>query len=237
MCRMIIAIGEIEAKNLISDLVLMAQGLNTVHERNMNLGEFKHENGWGISYLDIKTNIWYTYKSLKPIYNDEKVHDFINLRTKAIVLHARKATKGEVSLENTQPINYHSNKGDFFFVHNGTIQDISMSEKHDVQGNSDTVQWFNKLLNKFNEKDEIFKDEIYSFDNYTGANFFLVTPKKIFIGQSYKKFPKYYSMKMLNENGNIIVSSEIPNTMKNRDWKDLDNGSILELDLKPKSIA
>ena len=57
MCRMIIAIGEIEAKNLISDLVLMAQGLNTVHERNMNLGEFKHENGWGISYLDIKISV------------------------------------------------------------------------------------------------------------------------------------------------------------------------------------
>ena len=118
---MIIAIGEVETKKLIDDLILIAQGRNDLHEKNPDFGKYKHSDGWGIAYLEGKD--WKVYKSTEPIYDDVNVQNFGSLKSKCIVLHVRKATKGCKSIHNTQPLHFNAGGGDYLFTHNGNIDD------------------------------------------------------------------------------------------------------------------
>ena len=111
---MIVALGEVQTKELIEDLIVIAKGNNELHEKNPVYGKLMHGDGWGIAYLIDKK--WQVYKSLNPIYEDEKIHELENVKAKAIVLHVRKATKGEKILANTQPFSYSTEKGDFIFA-------------------------------------------------------------------------------------------------------------------------
>jgi predicted glutamine amidotransferase len=223
MCRMIIALGEVEASTLLNDLVLIAQGKNEINERNPHLGSLKHSDGWGMAYLE--DNKWKVYKSVLPIYEDRNIERFTQLRTKAIILHVRKATRGKRCIENTQPITHKTEAGEFFFTHNGHINDNFEVERI-VEGDSDTVLWFNKILSELNREN---LEKIYSFSNYSSANFFLVMPDKIVVGQNYTKNPKYHTMKCYKEGNMTIISSEILPAYKDGQWEKLDNGSILEL--------
>lgn len=227
MCRMIVAIGEIQTKELIDDLVIIAKGNNEIHEKNPVYGKLIHGDGWGIAYL--KDGKWETYKSLSPIYeDDEKIHELENLKTKAIILHVRKATKGEKNLANTQPFSYHNQTGDFLFAHNGTIYDELLVENNFVDGTSDSVMWFNKMLNCF-QKDTLLKS--MSIKNYTSANFIFVSPGKIIVGQNYNENPIYSTMKIFKEDNSVIISSEILPTLKQKNWKNLDNHTYIEINL------
>lgn len=224
---MIVALGEIQTKELIKDLIVIAKGNNELHEKNPVYGKLMHGDGWGLSYLN--EGKWQTYKSLKPIYEDEKIHELKNIKAKAIILHVRKATVGEKILENTQPFSYHNTQGDFLFAHNGTIFDELLTENIFVKGSSDSVKWFNKMLNCF-QKDTLFNS--MSVENYTSANFIFVTPNKIIVGQNYKENPKYSTMKLFKENNSIIISSEILPTFKQKQWTNLDNHTFLEINLE-----
>ena len=97
---MIIALGEIKTKELIDDLILIAEGKNEIHEKNPEYGKFKHSDGWGLAYLN-ENNKWIIYKSIKPIYEDENIHKFKDIKTRALIVHVRKATKGRKTIENT----------------------------------------------------------------------------------------------------------------------------------------
>ena len=231
MCRMIIALGEIKTKELIEDLILIAQGKNEINEKNSFYGKIKHSDGWGIAYLN-KNNIWETYKSLRPIYKDERINQLKDIETKAMVLHVRKATVGKRTLENTQPLHYRNNEGDFVFVHNGTIKERFKNLKtKKVKGNSDTVMWFNKLLCDINANQEKNNpNQIYCFNRFTSANFFLVTPKKIIVGQYFKNNPNYHTMKIMKDKHSFIISSEILPTFKNHEWKKIHNKTLIEID-------
>ena len=105
---MIVAVGEIETKRLLVDLIIIALGKYELNEKNPIYGKLSHGDGWGLAYLN-NNDKWEVYKSIKPIYNDKKVEEFKNIRTKAIILHARKATVGSKSLQNTQPFLYKDN--------------------------------------------------------------------------------------------------------------------------------
>ncbi|MBT3721182.1 hypothetical protein HN789_06480 [archaeon] len=223
---MIIAVGEVQTRELLRDLIIIAKGNNELHEKNPVYGKLIHGDGWGIAYL--KNETWHTYKSLKPIYEDEKLLELELIKPKVIILHVRKATVGEKVIENTQPFSYSDMNGDFVFAHNGTIKDDMVSEKNYVNGTSDSAKWFNKILNCF-EKNNLQKS--FLMENYTSANFILVTPKKIIVGQNYCENPKYCTMKLLKENNSVVVSSEILPTFKQKEWKELDNKTIVEINL------
>lgn len=223
---MIVATGKIQTEQLIKDLIVIAKGNNELHEKNPVYGKLIHGDGWGMAYLD--KGKWKTIKSTQPIYQDEKIHELEHLNTKAIILHVRRATKGEIALENTQPFSYHADEGDFLFAHNGTILDEFHTDFTYVSGSSDSAKWFNKMLNCFKKNDF---PKSFMLKNYTSANFIFVTPKKIMIGQNFNVNPKYSTMKLLKNDSSVVISSEILPTMKQENWRQLDNKTIIEINL------
>ena len=63
MCRMLIAVGNVNVNLLLDGLVTMANDENEKHERNQNKnGNWKHDGGWGIAYLE--NNRWIVEKSI-----------------------------------------------------------------------------------------------------------------------------------------------------------------------------
>jgi predicted glutamine amidotransferase len=85
------------------------------------------------------------------------------------------------------------------------------------------------MLNCF-QKDNLLKS--LDIQNYTSANFVFVTPNKIIVGQNYNENPKYSTMKLFKNDNSVIISSEILPTFKQQSWKNLDNHTFIEINLK-----
>src|SRR3989338_8822247 len=73
MCRMILALGKVEAGRIIDATIKMALDQTALHEYNqkLGLGSWLHADGWGLAYLD-KHNHWIVNKSTTAIFKDKK---------------------------------------------------------------------------------------------------------------------------------------------------------------------
>ncbi len=227
---MIIAIGKIEVSNLIKDIIEIASGNNEIHEKN-KFSKFVHAEGWGIAYLDLNDE-WHACKSITPIFKDEKIYDFLDIQAKILVLHVRKATRGAKRwINNNQPFILNTEKGKFLFAHNGSIDDeLYTKEQYKLHSDSDSSKYFSYILSSADyESLESIKESIKKLKRFTSANFILVTPNKVIVGERYAKDPDYYTMKLYRDNEKTIVSSEILPTLKDKEWKPLDNMSLIEI--------
>ena len=221
---MIVALGRIEVDKILEDIKIMAKGMNELNEKNQKKGMFTHGEGWGIAY--IKKTRWHLYKSDLPIYKDPQVEELKKLKCKAVVIHARRRTLGDLSIENIQPLKFSNKKGDFIFAHNGTIFDDIEVYNHYIKGNSDSVKMFNNIIHAYSHNNQSF-----SVKNYTAVNFILISSKHIQVVQKYKMNPKYSTMKLFKKKGVIMISSEILPSYNNQLWKELKNNTLLEFDL------
>ncbi|MBN1502148.1 class II glutamine amidotransferase [Candidatus Woesearchaeota archaeon] len=227
---MLIALGIFDTKAIITDTIKIAKGENEVHEKNIS-EVYKHEDGWGIAYLDSK-NKWEVFKSIKPIFEDDTINEFRNLKTRALIIHVRRATRGKLSVENNQPFIIKRRDGEYLFVHNGTIYDqLNYSNNYLNTSDTDSAEWFNYIIGYMQQNKGYTKNILMKLNNFDAANFCLVTPMKIVIGEKYTKNPKYYSIKLHRGKSKFIVCSEILPTMRGARWERLANGSIIELPL------
>ncbi len=130
---MLLAIGKAPVLPLVKAMQCMALDQTSLHERNekKGLGSWQHQDGWGIAYAD-ENNQFKIKKSRKSInksafsIKDNFVEDhgdhFLSLpkETTFVLTHARAASVGNVSLNNTHPFY----RWEFLFCHNGTITNI-----------------------------------------------------------------------------------------------------------------
>ncbi len=223
---MVVAVGEIETRKLLDDLIIIAQGKNELNEKNSMYGKVSHGDGWGLAYLN-SDDKWTLYKSLQPIYQDKKLSELKSIKTKAVILHVRRATTGSKSLQNTQPFLYRDKVNEIIFAHNGTIyDDFSISDKY-IEGNSDSAKWFNRLLKEYCEKETL--QNSLSLENYSLANFVFATSNKIIIGEKFKQNPVYSTMKYYIKGKDVVVSSEILPTHVDKKWRKINNNSLIEI--------
>jgi len=78
----------------------------------------EHPHGWGIAYYLTGEPEPHRIRSVESAHTDdrfERVSEF--LTSNAVVAHVRKATVGELSIENTHPFKYEG----WVFCHNGTL--------------------------------------------------------------------------------------------------------------------
>ena len=116
---MLVALGQIPMKQLLSDFQLMAQNKNEIHELNKNNPDFVHKDGWGIVIGD--SGSLELYKKDCPCWEDEKFENYRNASADFVMLHARRASKNTlINLESTQPFK----EKELYFCHNGTINDF-----------------------------------------------------------------------------------------------------------------
>jgi len=233
---MLIATGQVKLNELINSLLIMAKDKNEIHEyNNLVQGNFTHRDGWGIAYLDDE-NRWIASRSKKACYKDPIIDEFRDIKTSMAILHARKATGGDVALKNTHPFHFQKNLEDYFFCHNGSIGDtLNYDMNYIPKGQTDSERLFSCIISTIEKGKEIeaIKKQLQSLENFTGANFIMATKNEAFATVKYSKNPEYYRMKLGRNSRLVVVSSEVlPNlSMK---WSKLSNGNIIRLE--PKSL-
>jgi len=119
MCRMIASPRGLDGAGLIAPFSKMARGMNALHERNPSPGKYLHAGGWGAVYeADGKLKV---IRGVLPFWADPKIEALKGKRV--FLLHARRASVGGVTEENTHPFVEERFGKTFYFCHNGTITD------------------------------------------------------------------------------------------------------------------
>lgn len=230
MCRMILCAGKTNINWLIDDMVEMAADRNERHEENENTA-FRHEDGWGISYLS--GNRLTTFRSVSPIFDDPQIDQLRNLDSQLVILHTRHASKGAVNINNVHPFEVLLNKIPYVFFHNGTVRDeLNFDEQFIIKGTTDSERYFYYLLSSAGKKVNAayLKNKLQSLNDISGANFILSNGVTSFISNWWAINPNYYRMKMVAENEFTLFSSEILPHYKNHSWTYLENHDIFEID-------
>ena len=236
MCRMLLALGNIGTHHLVDGVIAMASDNNINHELNNQIkGTFVHDCGWSFATLNDK-NDWLIRKSTNIIYQDESVWDLKPVKTKLRSFHVRKATKGNLSMNNLHHFHYESPKhGSFVMSHNGDVSDyIYFDKKFKVKGTTDSEQLFYNILTNIESGISIKKSLRNSLKNlkiFKGANLLFSTKDKSFVTVYFSENPRYYGMKLIKKKNSLIVSSEIiklPGVDK-KDWIHLKNGDLVEI--------
>jgi len=224
MCRMILAAGNVRLGPLIDGLILMASDRNERHERNWR--PYRHGDGWGIAYLQGIN--WRVVKSTRPCYADEKIDRFRNVTTTLAVLHARKASVGRTTLENTHPFR----RGKWVFCHVGEVRD-RLASKYKHKGETDSEKLFCFILSGLRKGDEIngIRRQLDRLKDFSAADFIQASPDKAFAAVRFKRDKRYFTMKVGQRRGLTVVSSEALHGL-GMAWKPLHNEEMIEIGLK-----
>ena len=229
MCRMIFAVGNININSLIEDFITLASDQNEKHEKNLDK-EFKHGDGWGIAYLE--NNEFKIFRSTRAVYEDPQIEQFKNLAINFLILHARKASQGNVVLENVHPFEQRLNGHHYLFSHNGTIRDeLLFDNQFQRIGTTDSERLFFFLLT--NSNGELIETDLPTklkyLKDFTAANFILSDGEKTYLTSWYSENPKYYTLKVLDKTDAVIVASEVLPHYKKENWERLENHDIISV--------
>lgn len=236
MCRMLVAIGNINTDWLIQDFILMAADQNEKHEKNQDQ-EFKHGDGWGIAYLE--NGELKVFRSPKAVYDDDQINQFKNLQSDLVILHARKASRGNVAIRNVHPFECQLNGRRYLFFHNGTIHDeLPFENTFKPISATDSEQLFYYLLSNSNGQlsTSFFKSKLEKLTDFTAANFILTNGKMTYAGNWHSENPNYYTMKVLQKPGLVIVASEALPNYETKEWMKLRNQDIASVRTSDLSV-
>lgn len=244
MCRMIFATGQnLPVKIYFNALKYMAS--NSLLTR-------KHKDGWGIAYLtNPETPEWKIEKFTTPIgeAKTDMVSHIEHLRPMAVLLHVRRASKGQVAPENTHPFYNPYEHPEFVFAHNGDISDnIIYRLPFKTYGATDSERFFYTMLAFMLNNGFVGIQNLLSrLDNFIAANFILSSKSQAVIGAYYNQnkigtkttdgsgmsFEDCFTLRLGQSNNTIVVSSQefdIPDTTTQ--WSLLPHSHIIGLDLK-----
>jgi len=218
MCRMIAAPMGLPGRVLLDPFVRMAQGRNALNEHNTAPGVWRHPHGWGAVFEDDGDDR--LRRSVEVCWEDAALGSLADRRL--YLLHARRASRGKVTLKNTHPFEASARGDRWFFCHNGTVRDLSSG------GRSDSQEVFDRLLPYVTE-DRIlngFREVYGEFDDFTGLNSFLFGPNELWVVCSYTKNPNYYTL--ILSDGPIVSSEPLHEFASSR--RALPNGAVLRID-------
>ena len=250
MCRMLITVGHInnkETMNLILqgiiDMALERTGEN--HEILEKKPDFQHDSGWGSAWVTEDENIS-MIKSVEPIFEDkEKLFSLTEhlMFKRWFMIHARKASPGyEIKVENVHPFVVDFEGMPVAFAHNGEVKKEYLEKIPEFQrfiplGNTDSEKFFLHILETIKTPENLTKENIQQIlsklneNEYSGLNFFLATPKKVFVNVQHSVRHKYFTMKKTQYKGVTIISSE-KFTLPGANWEEIPNNTLLEFSIQ-----
>lgn len=237
---MLLALGNIDLNPLIDAMIAMAKDETNNHELNIEAGKgsWKHEDGWGIAYL--QNEEWVIKKSTKAIFNDPEINNLRNLKTRLAIIHIRKKMGSETSIVNTHP--FIIQKGEpkcYVFCHNGFIdEEIDFDKQFTLMGETDSEKLFYSILTDL-KKEKLSKAIRKNFSRYkkvTGTNIFLSTKENTVIAIRENNFPEYYRMQIGKRDDLIVISSELIPQLSDLEWKPTVPGEIITVKHKNLKI-
>ncbi|MEA3239936.1 MAG: class II glutamine amidotransferase [Candidatus Bipolaricaulota bacterium] len=226
---MIVAPRGISGERIIESFVRMARGENALHEHNTVLSEFQHPDGWGAAYKD--GDSCESYRSARSCW---EASELARLKErKIILLHARRASRGTVTLGNVHPFSLEHNGKSWYFCHNGTIDDQAIAK---YCGETDSERYFRFLLAHLymNDPLESIKTAVNNLHEYSSLNAFLTDGDHLYVINRYTRAPRYYTLYLhQGSDGPIIASEPLLNVAT--DWEPLANGRIIAYETPAKS--
>ena len=236
MCRMLIALGDIDPNTLLDNMILMAQDQTTHHELNQKkgLGSWKHSDGWGVAYL--QKSSWKIVKSTKAIYQDKTIDSLRSVKSKAMLIHVRSMIGSDLSVHNTHPFQEEK----FVFCHNGFIDEkISYDPRYKLKGKTDSEQLFYSILTNLNKKDlaASVRNTLLQYKKLTGTNIILASPQQTIVAVRENNYPTYYTMHIGKGRNALIISSEKIPSIKHMSWKLLSQGEVAVINNKERSVS
>lgn len=221
---------------LIQDFIRMAADRNDKHEKNIDR-DYQHGDGWGMAYLDNQE--LKVFRSPKAVYEDDQIDPFRDLQTNLVILHARKASKGNVEIRNVHPFECHLHGRQYLFFHNGTIHDeLVYDSSFTPVGDTDSERLFYYLLTNSNGQltPAFLQSKLKKLKDVTAANFILTDGKITYAGNWYSENPNYYTMKVLQKPGLVIVASEALPNYETKEWMKLRNQDIASVRTSDLSV-
>ncbi len=244
MCRMLIAIGNVNLDSVFEGMKDMAEDKGHVTTNMIPLLSDKkvqkmfitrgpkHSDGWGIAFLE--KNNFIIKKSLNPIYEETKTKDIKNIKTKIAMLHTRFKSIGENKLENNAPFQ----NGEYIFCHNGTIRKkINFDKKkYTNHGDTDSERFFLSILSKDLPIEKAIKDSFNELPLKPNSNIIISNKNKTYVYSSSRTLQKYFRMKMGRLNEGLIISSEIIPQL-NIKWEEVPFDKVIEVNHHTLTIA
>jgi len=229
MCRMIAAPRGISGEKIVEPFVRMARGENALHEHNTVLGEFQHPDGWGAVYET--EGSYESYRNAHPCWEDNGIKGLKD--RKIIILHARRASRGTVTLANVHPFSLEHNGKPWYFCHNGTIDDQAIAG---YNGGTDSERYFRFLLYHLNISDPLasIKAAVNTLHEYSSLNAFLTDGDHLYVINRHTRTPRYYTPYLHQGSDGPIIASE-PLLDVATDWEPLANGQIIAYEAPAKS--
>lgn len=258
MCRLSLISGlnaELARKLLVAfkEASRRDEYLREISER----GSSSHDDGWGYALIgeagDLSVSSY--YRSCKPVFEDGEFSKLgaalRSFKSFHLIVHSRKASKGKRELRNTHPFHYAHLGFDYWFAHNGTVNDAEISSnmgwKYD-ESLSDSHylgRFFYECLDR--DFDEIsFSETFKRAQNYVKENSALNTVS-IFSGRGVLKsiatcfyesrseaYEKYYKLYLHEGSGlKAAVSSTLLLYLKGNEFEfnEMENGSYVIFEL------
>ncbi|OGS43129.1 MAG: hypothetical protein A2539_10060 [Elusimicrobia bacterium RIFOXYD2_FULL_34_15] len=208
-------------------------------KKNMTEG---HQDGWGIAgYLGERAV--HFGRSCKNVLEDidsfvASSHKAIISNSKITVAHLRKASEGDLRIENTHPFI----SDDFVFCHNGTIYNSEklILSNCNYEGTTDSERFLKFLLSKIanvskKRYPEIIKsviEEIKEKCKFTSLTFLLSDGENLIGYRNYCEDREYYTLYHSNQKGlSIICSEELPGF----EWTLMENEELIIFDKNGES--
>jgi len=228
-CRMLVAVGKLSLPKILNSFELVALNRNEKHELNRNNRNFVHSDGWGI-VLGKSGKIEEFYKKDIACWKDPKFLEYHNADADLIILHARKASPGSpINCSYTHPFE----KEGWYFCYNGTVKNPPANDHRDSE------QFFQQILANLQEAEveKAIRTTLSWTKDYTALNFILANSERIFVIVKYDPtlYPEYYTMKYLQNQGQIIVSSETLSRLDGT-WTLIENNTLVSIDVKTRKL-
>ncbi len=243
MCRILLALGNVQLPDLFAAMKQMALDQTTIHERNekTGLGTWLHQDGWGLATIH-NNHFQLTKKSTKPIFNDPLTATTNNFKTTFALLHIRAASVGSVSLENTHPFFIKTEFGEeIVFCHNGTIKEkIKFDQKYKPKGTTDSEQILYSILTHYQQTHDFSSAITNAFAQLQqpiNTNIVLSTTTRSYIFSKPNQFPRYLQMWIGRKKDGLIISSEKIAQMKEYSWKKLTKNKVIMVDHKTLKVS
>ncbi len=173
-----------------------------------------HKDGWGIAYL--KNKKFSIERSDTPAYDDGRFNALAHiLQSNIFLVHIRKASVGEVKIENNQPFI----RGKWVFAHNGTIEEykmiLSLINVACLRGNTDSevfLQFLMKNMKTHSVVNAIKKSvtDASEITKYSSLNFIASDGNKLYALCEYTSESPSAIPRILRTHVSRCVESPIP---------------------------
>jgi len=214
MCRILSVVSTFE--NPISNFFLRKFVDYSMTDRILG---YSHRDGWGVAWME--NDEFKVFRSTKPIW--EELDKINGIKSNFFLIHARKATVGSVSYENTHPFYI----DDVVFAHNGQVELNTYPQKYKPIGETDSEKFLDLILefrDQLGDLKRAIMESLKYVRDFHAINFVLASlrEKKVYVLNYYNRIDEphniHYTMYLHKNDNELYVSSE---PLESNNWSPL----------------